>query len=94
VNAIRQLRIITMLEGISLLLLLFVAMPLKYAAGIPLAVRIVGMAHGVLFLIFVFVLYRVAIEREWPWRRSLGALAAAVIPFGAFVLDRRLSRES
>jgi integral membrane protein len=73
--------------------LLFVAMPLKYWAGLPLAVRIVGSVHGLLFVLFVGTLFRAAVEREWPLRRSAVALLSSLVPFGTFAFDRSLKRE-
>ena len=74
-------------------MLLFVAMPLKYLAGLPLAVRIVGSVHGALFVLFVAALVRASIKREWPFNRSLLAFAASIVPFGTFVFDRSLRSE-
>lgn len=82
-----------MLEGVSFLVLLFVAMPLKYYAGLPVAVRVVGMTHGVLFVLFVFALLRVAMEHEWPLRRSLLAFVASLLPFGTLVFDKTIRSE-
>ena len=62
-TALRQLRLVALLEGTSFLVLLFIAMPLKYLADLPLAVRIVEACHGVLFLMFIAVLYRAGSER-------------------------------
>ena len=90
---LRQLRLVAFLEGVSFLVLLFVAMPLKYFAGLPLAVRIVGSIHGVLFIAFVMVLIRVSIARDWPFRRSLLAFVSSIVPFGTFVFDASLRRE-
>ena len=70
-TALRHLRLVALLEGSSFLVLLFIAMPLKYLAGLPLAVRIVGLVHGVLFLVFLAVLYRAGSARRWPLRRWL-----------------------
>ena len=68
-------------------------MPLKYLADLPLAVRIVGSVHGVLFLIFMVALYRAGSERGWPFRRWLTAFVSSLVPFGTFVFDRSLRRE-
>jgi integral membrane protein len=87
---IARLRIIAALEGVSYLVLLGVAMPLKYAAGMPLAVRVTGLAHGLLFMAFLAAATHVAMTELWDARRILGALVASLIPFGTFVLDRRL----
>jgi integral membrane protein len=90
---LRQLRLVALLEGTSFLILLFIAMPLKYLAGLPLAVRIAGSVHGLLFLIFIAALYRAASGRGWPVRRSLLAFVSSIVPFGTFVFDRSLRRE-
>lgn len=92
-KALEHLRVVAFLEGVSFILLLFVAMPLKYMADLPMAVRIVGSLHGVLFLAFVYVLFRAATEHDWPLRRSALAFLASIVPFGTFVLDRDLKRE-
>jgi integral membrane protein len=89
-SALHQLRVVAMLEGLSLALLVFVAMPLKHMAGMPLAVRIVGGLHGMLFLLFCVMLYRVVLERRWPARRSLLAFVWSLVPLGFIVLDRNL----
>jgi integral membrane protein len=92
-SALRQLRIVALLEGISFLLLLFVAMPLKHLAGLAIAVRIAGSVHGLLFLLFLSALFRAATEHNWPARRSLQAFGASLVPGGTFILDRMLKRE-
>lgn len=92
-TALRQLRIVALLEGSSFLVLLFIAMPLKYLADLPVAVRIVGSVHGGLFLMFMAVLYRAGSARGWPGRRWLMAFVSSVVPFGTFVFDRSLRRE-
>ena len=89
-NPIPFLRRIAIIEAISFLILLFVAMPLKYFKGMPLAVRIVGLIHGMLFLVFCFALYRVMTRAKWPISRGALIFAAALLPFGPFVVDRRM----
>lgn len=88
-----RLRVVGILEGVSFLVLLGVAMPLKYLAGLPQAVRIVGSLHGFLFLLFLLVLARAAAAYRWPLSRIALAVVAAVLPFGPFVLDAHLRRE-
>ena len=88
-----RFRAVALLEGLSFVLLLFVAMPLKYLAGMPLAVRVVGLAHGLLFVLFLFTLMEVAIAYRWSLVRVLGAFVSSLLPFGTFVLDARLRRE-
>jgi integral membrane protein len=93
VTPLRLLRLIAFTEGVSFLVLLLVAMPLKYLAGLPLAVRIVGMIHGVLFIVFVVVLVWVSIARRWPVRRWLLAFVSSIVPFGMLFFDRVLRRD-
>jgi len=76
-------------EGISFLVLLLIAMPLKYLAGLPEAVKIVGWIHGVLFLAFVGLVFKVSDEENWTPRTTVLALFAGMIPFGTFVFDRK-----
>ncbi|MGH7958023.1 MAG: DUF3817 domain-containing protein [Opitutaceae bacterium] len=79
-------------EGVSFLLLLGVAMPLKYFAGWPDAVRVVGMAHGVLFVLYVLAAIQAALEHDWPWKRTALVLVASVLPAGPFVIDAKILR--
>ncbi len=82
------------LEGGSYLMLLGVAMPLKYIWGMPEMVRAVGMAHGLLFLAYVglaFALYR---RDDWPAKTLRWALLASLLPFGPFVFERKGMRGS
>lgn len=88
-----QLRIVAFIEGISFLVLLGIAMPMKYLMDQPQAVRIVGMAHGVLFIGFCWLLFLVATEYKWSLRKSLLAFASSLIPFGTFWADVKLFRE-
>jgi integral membrane protein len=90
---LKRFRVVALLEGLSFVILLFVAMPLKYLADLPLAVRIVGGVHGLLFVAFVGALFQVAVERGWPVRRWLTAFASSLVPFGTFWFDRSLVRE-
>ena len=90
---IGRLRGIAFIEGLSFLLLLGVAMPLKYFAGLPAAVKTVGWIHGLLFVLYLIAVAEVTVTRRWTPAQILGALVAAIIPFGTFVLDARLRRE-
>jgi integral membrane protein len=69
-------------------------MPLKYLAGLPQMVRVTGMAHGILFVVFVFAVLDVAVRFRWPLKRVVGALVSSVVPFGPFVLDAHLRRDA
>jgi integral membrane protein len=92
-TALRQLRAVALLEGASFVILLFIAMPLKYLADLPLAVRIVGSVHGLLFLMFMAALSRAGRVHGWPLRRWLLAFVSSIVPFGTFIFDRSLRRE-
>lgn len=92
-TSIGRLRVIGLIEGLSYLLLLGVAMPLKYLAGEPLAVRVVGMAHGLLFVLFCFALLAALIEHRWSLLRGAAYFVASLLPFGTFVIDGQLKRE-
>lgn len=93
IKTIRQFRYIGLVEGTSTLLLFFVAMPLKYFADMPKAVSIVGMIHGVLFILYVIALIRAAVALKRPFGWSAKVFIAAIIPFGPFVIERGLRRE-
>ena len=88
-----RLRLVAYVEGCSYLALLFVAMPLKYLADQPLAVRYTGMAHGLLFIALGWLTLQTMLERRKPfgWAARIGLLA--VLPFGTFFLDGDLARE-
>ncbi len=88
---IGRLRLTGMLEGISLLLLVFVAVPLKYGYGNPVPVKIIGQIHGILFLLFVINTLRVGVEHKWRFADiTWKVLLACVIPFGTFYVDRKI----
>jgi len=91
---IGRLRAIGIIEAISFLLLLGVAMPLKYFAGLPEAVKIVGWIHGVLFIVFCCALLDAKQQARWSFRQTGTVLVAALLPFGPFVIDGRLRKEN
>lgn len=91
-NPLTRLRLVGMMEGVSFLVLLGIAMPLKYLAGQPQMVRIVGAAHGLLFVLFVAVVLEVGVRMRWPLGRIVLALASSVLPFGPFLFDAHLRR--
>jgi integral membrane protein len=92
-TSIGRLRVAGWLEGSSLLVLMGIAMPLKYLAGRPRAVEIVGWIHGVLFVVYSLLLLEALLDRKWPLRRAALLFIAAFLPFGTFVVDGRLRRE-
>lgn len=86
---IRGFRAVAFAEGISFLLLLGVAMPLKYLADMPMAVKVAGSLHGLLFLAYLVAAMLLFSELKWPLKRAPGVFLAAVLPFGTFVLERK-----
>ena len=80
-------------EGLSYLILIFIAMPLKYMAHMPLPVRIVGMLHGVLFVGFIVLAYMVKEEYKKDFKWMLKAGLASIIPFGTFYMDKEWKKE-
>ena len=91
-RAVHFLRIVGLIEAVSYMLLVAVAMPLKYIWGQPKAVSVIGMIHGVLFILFCFALARATIVAKWPLSRAALLFVASLLPFGPFVLDRRMKR--
>ena len=88
---IGRLRLIGYIEGLSLLVLLFIAVPLKYAAGDPLLSKIMGPLHGALFLLFIFNTLSVGVEQQWKFRQTTyKVMLACIIPFGTFYIDRKI----
>jgi integral membrane protein len=88
---VRQLRLIGLLEGISLLVLLGVATPLKHFCGSPVLVRVLGPIHGLLFLLFVVKALSVGVEQRWKFSETTWkVLLACVVPFGTFYIDSRI----
>jgi integral membrane protein len=92
-NTFSSFRKIALAEGVSFLVLLLIAMPLKYLADSPMAVRIVGGIHGLLFIAFIVMAFEVkkAAGKDWGW--MIRSLVASVLPFGTFVMDRQWKKE-
>jgi integral membrane protein len=89
-NPVLTLRAIGLAEGCSFLLLVGIAMPLKYFAGQPGAVKVFGWIHGILFMLFCGALLRTMVVARWPLSRAALIFLAALLPFGPFVVDRRM----
>jgi len=92
-TSLGRLRVIGFLEGLSFLLLLGVAMPMKYIWGNPEPVRIVGMAHGVLFLSYLWATAHAMLDHKWTLKRSVLVAMASVVPFGTFYADVKWMRD-
>jgi integral membrane protein len=87
---IGRLRAIGFVEGISFLLLLGVAMPLKHFGGMPIATKVAGWPHGLLFVTLCVLLLQAKLEHDWPLKRAAMVFGAALLPFGPFLIDGRL----
>ncbi|MES2630091.1 MAG: DUF3817 domain-containing protein [Bacteroidota bacterium] len=88
-----RLRLVGLAEGISLLILIGIAMPLKYAFGMPEATKAIGMLHGLLFVLYVLLIIMMHIEMSWKFGRTAMLLAASVIPFGTIYADRKVFKQ-
>lgn len=86
-------RKIALAEGVSFIVLLFIAMPLKYLANWPLAVSVVGGLHGVLFVAFIALANEVRSNHKKDFSWMAKAMLASVLPFGTFVMDKQWKKE-
>jgi integral membrane protein len=92
IKTIQSLRYIGIAEGISFLVLLLIAMPLKYKFDWPYAVKYVGWAHGLLFVLYIIAVFAAIRAMRWGLKGVFLALIASLLPAGTFVLDRSLRR--
>lgn len=88
--SINAFRLIAFLEGLSFLILLFIAMPLKYGFDYPDMVRVTGMAHGILFVAYLVGVTILAAQYGWSLKTIFWTMAASVLPFGTFIAERRI----
>jgi len=84
---IKTLRLISYLEGISYILLLFIAVPIKYYANDPYLVKLLGMPHGLLFVAFVILSLLNSKRYNWSFIKTVIILISSIIPFGTFYVD-------
>ena len=91
-HPLRVLRIASIIEGVTLLLLFLVAMPLKYMADTPMAVTIVGPIHGTAFLIYTALVLQSFISRLISVSEVARLMVVAFVPFGAWMVAGMLSR--
>ena len=91
---LHRFRMVGFAEGISFLVLLLIAMPLKYLMNIPEAVKVMGWIHGALFVSFIYFAFEImgALNKNFIW--FLKAFVAAFIPLGTFIFDRQLKKEA
>jgi len=82
-------RLVAFLEGVSYLLLLFIATPIKYMFEEPKYVKLLGMPHGLLFIVYIVIAFMIKSETNWSKNQLFSVLVASVIPFGTFYIDRK-----
>jgi len=87
---VKKFSLVNTMEGYSYIALLFIAMPLKYMLGFAVAVKIVGMIHGLLFIAFLILLIQTSQEVKWPFKEGFIFFIASLIPFGTFFTKRKI----
>ncbi len=85
-----RFRMLAFAEGVSFLLILFITMPLKYYMDMPYPNKLIGMAHGVLFLMYILMTIQFRIGKTWNNRMTLIALIASIVPFGTFYFTAKI----
>lgn len=93
VRTLKLLRKIGIAEGVSFLILLLIAMPLKYWFGQPLVVKYTGWAHGFLFVSYVALAFYAKETYNWPFKKFILAFMAAWLPLGTFLFDSKLKKD-
>ena len=91
-SLLKIFRIIAFLEGLSYVLLLFIAVPIKYLNNDPSYVKILGMPHGLLFMGYIALAIVLRTDNKWIKYNSFMVLMASVIPFGTFVVEKKLNK--
>ncbi|MCK4737044.1 MAG: DUF3817 domain-containing protein [Sulfurimonas sp.] len=87
---VKKFGLINTIEGYSYIILVFIAMPMKYLLEIPMAVKVVGMVHGVLFIIFCLLLVKAWKESGWAFKENIIFFIASLIPFGTFFTKSKI----
>jgi len=87
-------RIVALLEGVSYILLLFVATPIKYFGNDPQYVKLLGMPHGLLFIAYITLAIILKNDFQWNTKQFLIVLVASIIPFGTFYIDKVYLKET
>jgi len=86
-------RIVALLEGVSYILLLFIASPIKWFYNDPQYVKMLGMPHGILFIAYVVIAVIISSDMKWSTRTLWIVLIASVIPFGTFYIDKKYLKQ-
>jgi len=91
--ALTRYRVMAYVVGVMLLVLLLVAMPLKYLADSEGVIGVVGPLHGLLYAVYLLATLSVGTKSLWSFRRTVGVMLAGTIPFLSFVAERRVTRD-
>ncbi len=91
-NLLHIFRVVAFLEGLSYILLLCVSVPIKYISGDPSYVKMLGMPHGLLFMGYIALAIVLRTENQWIKNNFFMVLIASVIPFGTFVVEKKLNK--
>lgn len=90
---LRRMRQVSLVEGSTLIVLIFIAVPLKHLGGYPLATAIIGPIHGTAFVVYVWMLIQTVVSGDWSRTEVLKLAIAAIVPFGAFFNQRVLKEK-
>tara|TARA_B100000900_G_C20182364_1_gene554425 strand:+ start:49 stop:336 length:288 start_codon:yes stop_codon:yes gene_type:complete len=91
-NLINFFRLIALLEGLSYVLLLFIAVPVKYLYNEAFYVKILGMPHGILFMVYILLSILLIFKNNWIRNNFFYVMVASVVPFGTFVVDFKFKK--
>ncbi len=92
-SELQKFRLINKIEGISFIILLFIAMPLKYSFGYPIATKVVGMLHGLLVFAFIYQIIEAKKEDGFMLKETAFYSILSLIPFGSFYTDKLLAKK-
>lgn len=90
-GALLRFRVMAYVTGVLLILLVCIGVPLKYLAGEPIVVELVGQAHGIMYMVYLVVAYALAHRCGWRLKRTVAVLLAGTIPFVSFVAERKVT---
>lgn len=89
-NKLKAFKITALLEGWSFIILLGIAMPIKYGLGIPEVVKVVGWLHGLLFVLYQLLLLQTGIEYSQKFKFYVFGFLASITPLGTFIFDKKI----
>ncbi len=92
-SELQKFRLINKIEGLSFIILIFIAMPMKYYFGYPMATKIVGMLHGLLVFVFIYQILEAQKEAGFTWKETGLYTLLSLIPFGSFYTDKLLAKK-